>query len=328
MIPVGTHAGGENGMATMMGASIRAMAAATGSGERGACLFVLDENGSLSFTEQEQPGGYWQVWQGPSFGGQPAPGTKLACAGQNVGRLMLAMLDESGKVWTMAQRHDGGGWGGWEGPGIGSQMQSWTAIAAGQLSGPRGIALMATDDKGQVWVCYQMNPGADWSGWSTGLAVRSGGQPFAADALALTDQGNGRLILFALAKGQVAAMAQDINALWGAWSPLGLAGQSVDLTTICACGQNGGGAQLWGLDASGKVWMLAQKGAGGPWASWQGPAFADQPEPFVRIAAADQNDGWTAVVGAGEGGNLWVIAQRPSDGEWGPWKALPAPPPT
>ncbi|MEA3064846.1 MAG: hypothetical protein QOJ27_1292 [Sphingomonadales bacterium] len=315
-------------MANMADASIRAMAAATGSGERGACLFVLDENGILSFTEQEQPGGYWQVWQGPSFGGQPVPGALLACAGQNVGRLMLALLDEAGKVWTMAQGHEDGGWGGWEQPGISSQAQSWTALAAGQLSGPRGIALMAADDKGQVWVCYQMNPGADWSGWSTGLAVRSGGQPFAAEALALADQGNGKLILFALAKGRVAAMAQDINDLWGAWSPLGLAGQPTDLKAICACGQSGGGAQLWGLDAHGIVCTVAQQGAGGPWGQWQGPAFADQPEPFVRIAAADQNDGWTGLIGAGEGGSLWTIAQTPPAGEWGPWKALAAPPPT
>ena len=40
---------------------------------------------------QETPGGFWQVWQGPSFGGQPAPGAQIACAGQNNGCLMLAM---------------------------------------------------------------------------------------------------------------------------------------------------------------------------------------------------------------------------------------------
>lgn len=311
-------------MATMMDASIRAMAAATNSGERGACLFVLDENGFLSFTEQEQPGGYWQIWQGPSFGGQSVPGASLACAGQNVGRLMLAMLDEKGQTWTMAQSKEGGGWGGWTGPGIGSQQQAWTAIAAGQLSGPRGIALMAADSAGQVWTCYQMNPGADWSGWSTNFAYQS----FAAEALALADQGNGQLILFALTKGQVAALPQTPNALWGAWSPLGLAGQTTDLTAICACPQGGGGALLWGLDADGKIWSLAQQGAGGAWGPWQGPLFTDQPEPFVRIAAADQNDGKTALIGAGANGSLWVIAQRPSDGDWGPWKALAAPPAT
>lgn len=315
-------------MGTMLGASIQAMAAATGSGKHGACLFVLDENGILSFTEQEQPGGYWQIWQGPSFAGQPVAGTGLACAGQNVGRLMLALLDQSGKVWTMAQTKEGGDWGGWAGPGIGYQPQAWTAIAAGQLSGPRGIALIAADGQGQVWICYQMNPGADWSGWSTGLADRLGGQPFAAEALALADQGNGNLMLFALAGGKVYALPQTPDALWGAWSKPGLAGQGADLTAICACGQGGGGAQLWGLDSNGEIWTLAQQGAGGEWGGWQGPAFADQPEPFVRIAAAGQNNGRTAVIGAGADGSLWTISQAPADGEWVVWQALAAPPPS
>jgi len=314
-------------MATMAGASIRAMAAATETGEHGACLFVLDENGSLSFTAQEQPGGYWQIWQGPSFGGQPAAGGAIACAGQNDGRLMLAMLDEKGQAWTMAERHPGGGWGDWQGPGIGGQSGPWTALAAGQLGGPRGIALMATDAKGQVWLCYQLNPGADWSGWTTGLAVRSGGQPFAAEALALAGQGNSALILFALSGGRVAALPQTPDALWGAWSPLGLAGQPADLEAICACTE-AGGARLWGLDATGQAWSLAQQGPGGAWGAWQGPAFGDQPERFVRIAAADQNDGSTAILAAGAHGRLWAIAQTAPAGGWGPWRELPAPPPT
>jgi hypothetical protein len=314
-------------MASMAGTGIRAMAAATESGARGACLFVLDEHGSLSFTAQEQPGGYWQVWQGPSFGGQPAPGAALACAGQNDGRLMLAMLDESGQAWTMAERKEGGGWGGWQGPGVGHQGRPFTAIAAGQLSGPRGIALMATDAEGQVWICYQMNPGADWSGWTTGLATSSGGQQFAADQLALAGQAGGALILFALSDGRVAALPQRPDALWGPWSALGLAGQPTDFTALCACRESRGAARLWTLDRDGQAWTLAQEPGGG-WGSWQEPAFADQPEPFARLAAADQNDGRVAVLAAGEKGSLWAIGETAANGEWGKWRQLPAPPPT
>src|SRR3954468_21470175 len=145
-------------MGTAPGGTIQAMATGTQSGEYGACLFTLDENGSLSFTTQETPGGFWQVWQGPSFGGQPAPGAQIACAGQNNGCLMLAMLDLDGMVWTMQQKHASGGWDDWQGPGIGGQKFSWIAITAGEQSGARGIQLMAADDTGQVWGCYQMNP--------------------------------------------------------------------------------------------------------------------------------------------------------------------------
>jgi hypothetical protein len=45
-------------MGTPPGGTIQAMAAGTQSGKYGACLFTLDENGSLSFTTQETPGGF------------------------------------------------------------------------------------------------------------------------------------------------------------------------------------------------------------------------------------------------------------------------------
>src|SRR3954468_5357008 len=122
-------------MGTAPGGTIQAMATGTQSGEYGACLFTLDEKGSLSFTTQQPPGGFWQVWQGPSFAGQPSPGAQIACAGQNDGCLMLAMLDLKGMVWTTQQKHPSGEWHDWQGPGIGAQQQPWTAITAGEQAG-------------------------------------------------------------------------------------------------------------------------------------------------------------------------------------------------
>jgi hypothetical protein len=240
---------------------------------------------------------------------------------------MLAMLDETGRVWTMAERKADGGWGGWQGPGIASQPRPFTAIAAGRLSGPRGIALMAADAQGQLWICYQMNPGADWSGWTTGLATASGGQGFAAERLALAGQASGALILFALSGGGVAALPQRPDALWGPWTAPGLAGRPADFTAICACRESQGGARLWALDPDGQAWTLPQEPGGG-WGSWQEPAFADPPETFVQLAAADQNDGRITVLAAGQVGSLWAIAETAPGGEWGKWRPLQPLPPT
>jgi hypothetical protein len=315
-------------MGTPPGGTIQAIAAGTQSGKYGACLFTLDASGALSFTTQEFAGSDdWQVWQGPSFAAQPKPGAQIACAGQNNGCLMLAMLDLDGMTWTLQQDHASGGWGHWQGPGIAGQKGGWAAIAAGEQTGARGIQLMAADDEGEVWSCYQMNPGADWSGWTTGLAVLSGGQSFAAGELALSGQNNGMLMLLAAAKGEIAALPQtQAGGAWGAWTPLGLGGQTVPVKNICACQQGGTrGVQLWGLDGQGKVQTLFQDTAGGQWDKWQ--LFLDnQPEPFVRIAAAGQNNGCTAFFGVGEAGDLWEVRQTAPGGGWGKWKTMTPPP--
>jgi len=317
-------------MGSVSGGTIQAMAAGTQTGKYGACLFTLDERGSLSFTTQETPGGFWQVWQGPSFGGQPKPGTRIACAGQNNGCLMLVMLDLEGMTWTMPQKHPSGGWDDhWQGPGIGAQKSGWSAITAGEQSGPRGIQLMATDDTGQVWGCYQMNPGADWSGWGGNIAVLSGGQKFDAGEIVLSGQNDGMLMLIAESGGEVAALPQvQAGGSWGAWTALGLGGQAEPVKGICACQQGGSrGLQLWGLDGNGKVQTLCQATPGGASDPWQ--TFLDtQPEPFVLIAAADQNNGCTAFFGVGEKGDLWEVGQTAPGGGWGKWKTMTPPPPS
>lgn len=309
-------------MGTAEVGSIQAIAAGTQSGEYGACLFVLDESGALFFTTQQFPGSDdWQVWQGPSFAAQPKPGAQIACAGQNNGCLMLAMLDAGGMTWTLQQDQASGDWGHWQGPGIGAQKGGWAAIAAGEQTGARGIQLMAADGQGEVWACYQMNPGADWSGWTSGLAVPSGGQSFAAGELALSGQGNGTLILLADAGGKVDTLPQtQAGGAWGAWSAPGIGGQTEPVKTICAC-QQGEGARLWGLDGNGKVLTLAQVGAGGAWGTWQ-IFLDDQPEPFVLIAAAGQNNGCGIFFGVDENGALWDVRQSAPGDDWGKWRKM------
>src|SRR6185437_14563640 len=110
--------------------------------------------------------------------------------------------------------------------------------------------------------------------------------------LALAGQNNDMLMLFALSGGEITALPQaQPGGAWGAWTALGLGGQTDPVKNICACQQGGSrGVQLWGLDGNGKVMTLFQVTAGGAWGKWQ-IFSADQPEPFVRTAAAGQNNG-------------------------------------
>jgi hypothetical protein len=311
-------------MGTPIGGTIQAIAGAANSGGSGAVLFTLDEYGSLWFNYQGVPGDGWQAWTGPKFDQQPSPGAAIACAGQNNNLLMLAMLDEESNVWTLPQAIEGGTWGNWDGPKIGGQEYSFKAIAAGQQSGARGIQLVGVDDMGDLWTCYQMDPGSAWSGWTNGM---QSGAPANVGGVALAGQNNGCLILFAEAEGLISYLPQtQAGGSWGSWSTTGMAA-GTNLYNIVACEPGGTrGVQFWGLNSSGEIWSVFQETAGGAWYPWQGPGWNSQPEPFVNIAATGQGNGCIIFFGVDEAGVLWATWQTAPGGDWGPWTMLPAPP--
>lgn len=303
------------------GGNYQQMAAATQSSGLGVCIMSLDDDGMLWCTTQQSAGGPWNPAQGPKYGGQQVPGSQVALADQGNGLLMLAMLDTQGKTWTLAQTAPGVWASDWTPPPIGSQIISFSSIAAA-TSYTYGLMLMAADDMGQIWTCYQLSPGGEWSGW---ISLGAGTQPFGAYELALADQNNDQLMLIAEGGGALAACPEiSTGASWGPWSAANLNNQPVPLSGICACQQGGPrGMQLWGLDtttdAAGQVWTLFQDTAGGQWDPWQGPGFASQPEAFVEIAAVLQNNGCSLLIGVGEEGNPWMIAQTAPGGDWGAW---------
>lgn len=309
------------------GGNVQALAAAVGD-QGGVGLFALDGTGRLWINRQMSPGGSsWVGWVGGGMG-QPVPGQALAFAGENDGNMMLAMTDMEGMVWTWGSNRRGG-MDPWSGPGIGGQKFSLAAIAAGEQSGARGIQLVGADESGQIWGCYQMNPGADWSGWTRGLGTYTGGGPFPIGEVALAGQNNGCLMLMAESGGTVAAVPQlQPGGAWGTQSLLDSGGPAVE--GICACQQGGSrGVQLWGLDRDpnrmGQIWTIFQDTAGGDWGTWQGPGFLGQPEAFLTLAASGQGNGCTMLLAVGITGNLWTIGQTSPGGGWGSWTQMPAP---
>lgn len=184
-----------------------------GDGSGGLCLFSLDGEGLLWCATQNGAGGTWNALQGPKFAGQPTTGTKIALAEQGNGMLLLAMLDQEGKTWTVSQTAPGGGWGEWTAPPIGAQIISFSTLAAGTLYS-NGAVLMAADDMGQIWSCWQVQPGGEWGGWDP---IGAGTQPFDAYELALGGQNNDQLMLVAEGGGQLATCAQSgTGASWQA----------------------------------------------------------------------------------------------------------------
>jgi len=300
--------------------------AAAAQGSWGICIMSLDSEGLLWCTTQQGTGGPWNAAQGPKFGGQPTGGTAIAMADQGNGLLMLAMIDSKGMVWTLAQTGANAWADEWTQPPIGSQIIGFTSIAA-TTSYTYGLQLMATDQEGTIWSCYQLTPGGEWGGW---IALGAGTQPFAAYEVALGNQNNNQMMLVAEGGGQLAACPEiGTGATWGPWSAANVNNQPAALKGICASQQGGPrGIQIWGLEDSdntgGTVWTLFQDTSGGQWDPWQG-FVANQPVLFVEIAAALQNDGICLFVGVGEDGNPWVTNQTSPGGDWEPWyQPIPA----
>lgn len=312
-------------MATQTAGNIlRATAWAQGN-EGGLVLFGLDQDGLLWCATQDGLGGGWSGWQGPKYAGQPVAGAKVAVADQGDGLLLLAMLDNEGMTWTVAQTGIDGGWGEWTAPPIGVQILSWGSIAAATMAGgSAGMQLMAGDVMGQIWSCYQLTPGGEWSGWA---ALGAGDQPVTAYEVALGSQNNGWLLLVAEGnaagyEGSVAYCTQNDGG-WGPWSNAGAAGQPVPLNQICAAGQGGQrGIQIWALDDNGQIWTLFEEVAGGSWSPWGGPGFASQPGAFTTLAAATQADATCLLIGIGEDSAVWAIGQSVPGGNWGAWTQL------
>ena len=131
-------------------------------GNRGAQLWGVTEDYTLTTTYQVSPGGNWsewKVWMG-------APNTKdVTAADQNDGRVQLFLIDDQLQLWSAWQTSPGGGWTTTHGPNWNNAPKMWN-ICAAQQGGNRGAQLWGIDENYQLVTCYQTTPGGNWSGWN------------------------------------------------------------------------------------------------------------------------------------------------------------------
>jgi len=195
-------------------------------------------------------------------------------------------------------------------------------LVASQQGGVRGVELWALGEDGQLWTLYQLSVGGPWSSWE-GPGFKD--QPAPMRHMAAAQQNNGNVMLFTLDdNGAVWAIGQDSpGGEWGRWSGPNLAGQPHSFIKIVASEQKGSrGVELWALDEDGQLWTLYQLSVGGPWSSWEGPGFKNQPAPMRHMAAAQQNNGNVMLFTFDYSGAVWAIGQDSPGGEWSRWQQL------
>jgi hypothetical protein len=94
------------------------------------------------------------------------------------------------------------------------------------------------------------------------------------------------------------------------------------LNKLTASQQGGNrGAQLWGVDFSGKLHTIYQVTPGGEWSKWLGPDWAGPgyPKQVYELAAAQQNDGRVQLWVLDMKQQLWSIWQTSPGGNWSGW---------
>ena len=87
--------------------------------------------------------------------------------------------------------------------------------------------------------------------------------------------------------------------------------------------QQGGsrGAQLWGVQNTGKLTTIYQVTPGGDWSQWMGPDWAGRGYPMqvYELGAAQHSNGWAQIWILDESLRIWTTVQTSPGGNWAEW---------
>jgi hypothetical protein len=182
-------------------------------------VFILDRGNAVWHAWQRREGG-WSDWESLGRPGGPETGAEYrpAVARNHDGRLELFTVARVGTVWHRWQGAEGG-WSAWSSLGrpIGEYVGG-TPAAAQNKDGRLEVFAMASD--GAVWHRWQRAEGGGWSAWSS----LGGGLPAEVTNMAVTAQGDGRLVLFVTAStpspdNSIFFLVMRQQAPEGDWSP-------------------------------------------------------------------------------------------------------------
>jgi hypothetical protein len=194
---------------------MKRIAASQQGGPRGAELWAITDDYLLVTSYQETPGGNWSAWQ-------PWPATpdksqfiEITAAQQNDGRVQLWAVDTRMQLWSCWQTSPGGNWTAWSSPNWGGAPKLKN-IAACQQGGSRGAQLWGITEDYAIVSIYQVSPGGNWSGWSTGNWWNG---PLAYE-LTVAQQNNGCVQLWAITLDGILTSVSQLSpgGNWGNWS--------------------------------------------------------------------------------------------------------------
>jgi hypothetical protein len=194
---------------------MKLIVAAQQGGSRGAQLWGLTEDLGLVTCYQPTPGGSWSGWKKWPATPQNSQFIELTAAQQNDGRVQLWAVDTKLQLWSWYQNSPGGNWTAWSTPNWDGAPPLRNVIAC-QQGGSRGAQIWGIKPDFTLISNFQITPGGDWSGWSSGSW--SNAPPVY--ELAAAQQNNGCIELWAVTTDQVlTAIGQTSpGGDWTGWS--------------------------------------------------------------------------------------------------------------
>jgi hypothetical protein len=147
---------------------MKKIAASQQGGNRGAQLWGIKDDGSLTTCYQLTPGGGWSGWQGWPATPENSKWVEITACRQGDGRVALWGIDTRLQLWGVGQLSPGGDWGPWSGPNwLGAQKLR--NVTACQQGGQLGAVVWGIDEDYRVVHNWQLAPGANkWGGWTSG----------------------------------------------------------------------------------------------------------------------------------------------------------------
>lgn len=133
---------------------------------RGSSVWGICDDFSLINCYQPTPGGQWTAWQPWQATPQKSQFAEIAAAEQQ-GHAQLWAIDTDRQLWFCWETDPGKSWTVWHGPNWGGAPKLIN-ITSCQQGGTRGSQLWGITEDYTLISNYQITPGGNWSGWSTG----------------------------------------------------------------------------------------------------------------------------------------------------------------
>jgi hypothetical protein len=262
-------------------------------------LFALNSVGELWHRCQTVPNGGWTAWN-------PLGGTsKSMAAGNNLdGRIEVFAINFAGVMFHNWQTSPNGHWAGWYPMPTVPPGGPWIDLSVASNKDGR-LEIFALDDSGQLWHCWQGEPGAAWTLSWYSLGGTS-------NTIAVAPDPNGAIEAFTLnSVGELFHCYQSApGAGWTGWFPLN------GISNAIAVGKNQDRRlQLFAINGLGQLY-LCHEPPGGGWSGWIPFYVPAAPICGKKLWSALEQDGRCVVFCLIPCGKLYRTWQDVPNGNW------------